>query len=551
MWYGFYGSEYGEWGDGVALDGLGYLYLVGTSDAPWGGTATIDPHVEGWDVFAAKIDATTGTLAWNTFMGGLMSDGTDRASAITADLAGNVFVTGSDFGPDYTGSHKTELFAARLNTDGFQQWYERPFHLPDSTNHVTASNSANAILLQPDGNPIMAGWAQDQWGVFFDPTITPIDDHTDPGWSRDVLLTTLFAGTDTDGDGWIDELDICPFDEDPLQLDADGDGVGDACDNCTAVYNPDQADDDVDGIGNICELDTDGDGIIDDDDNCPIIGNPDQADTDGDGIGDACDAVTDLEGPISTNVLTIPNPVSIGSPVTVTAIVDDTTTSGSIIAGAICTFNGGEPIPMSAIDTLYDEVLEDITCSKTDGLPVGVYDACVSGTDFLGNVGNTECILLAVFDPSAGFVTGGGWFNSPAGAYTANTALVGKANFGFVAKYKKGAKVPDGNTEFQFKAGDLNFRSLEYDWLVVANARAQFKGVGIINGAGNFGFLLTVVDAALTPSTDVDLFRIKIWNKDSADTIVYDNNLGGAEIDDPVTAIVGGSIMIHTPKGKK
>jgi len=39
----------------------------------------------------------------------------------------------------------------------------------------------------------------------------------------------------------------------------------------------------------------------------------------------------------------------------------------------------------------------------------------------------------------------------------------GKATFGFVSKYKKGATVPTGNTEFVFKAADLNFHSTSHD----------------------------------------------------------------------------------------
>ena len=60
----------------------------------------------------------------------------------------------------------------------------------------------------------------------------------------------------------------------------------------------------------------------------------------------------------------------------------------------------------------------------------------------------------------------------------------GKANFGFVSKYKKGASVPTGKTEFNFKAGDLNFHSDSYQWLVVTQdgTNAQFKGSGTING---------------------------------------------------------------------
>ncbi|MBK7245505.1 MAG: hypothetical protein IPH98_16970 [Saprospiraceae bacterium] len=66
---------------------------------------------------------------------------------------------------------------------------------------------------------------------------------------------------------------------------------------------------------------------------------------------------------------------------------------------------------------------------------------------------------MPVYDPTGGFITGGGWINSPEGAYPAIPTLTGKANFGFVAKYKKGNNQVDGNTEFQFKAGNLNFKS--------------------------------------------------------------------------------------------
>ena len=54
--------------------------------------------------------------------------------------------------------------------------------------------------------------------------------------------------------------------------------------------------------------------------------------------------------------------------------------------------------------------------------------------------------------------------------------------------YQKGATIPDGNTEFQFMAGDLNFDSSSYDWLVVSGGtKSIFKGTGTTNGAGNYG----------------------------------------------------------------
>lgn len=150
---------------------------------------------------------------------------------------------------------------------------------------------------------------------------------------------------------------------------------------------------------------------------------------------------------------------------------------------------------------------------------------------------------LVVYDPGAGFVTGGGWINSPAGAYVAEQSLTGRANFGFVSKYLKGSNVPTGQTEFQFKVADLNFHSTSYDWLVIAGAKAQYKGTGTINGSGEYRFMLTAVDGQLLGNGD-DKFRIRIWD-DATGDIIYDNQIGDDENGDPTTAIAGGSIVIH------
>lgn len=176
----------------------------------------------------------------------------------------------------------------------------------------------------------------------------------------------------------------------------------------------------------------------------------------------------------------------------------------------------------------------------------GVYTLKLIVTDNDGADSNESVYqYVVVYDPNGGFVTGGGWIDSPAGAYAADPSLSGKANFGFVAKYKKGANVPDGNTQFQFKAGDLNFHSSSYEWLVVAGARAQFKGEGTINGAGHYGFMLTVIDGQISGGGGVDKFRIKIWDMDNGDAIVYDNLMGGADDAAPTTTLGGGSIVIH------
>ena len=173
----------------------------------------------------------------------------------------------------------------------------------------------------------------------------------------------------------------------------------------------------------------------------------------------------------------------------------------------------------------------------------GVYTITLTVTDNNNASGSSIFQYVVIYDPNGGFVTGGGWINSSAGAYTANPSLTGKATFGFVAKYEKGATVPTGNTEFQFNAGNLNFKSTSYEWMVVAGGKAQYKGIGTINGIGNYRFMLTVIDGDLLANgKEADTFRIRIWGDNG---LIYDNQLNAPDDADPSTVLGGGSIVIH------
>jgi hypothetical protein len=91
---------------------------------------------------------------------------------------------------------------------------------------------------------------------------------------------------DTDGDGVLDGVDVCPLASNADQGDADGDGVGDACDDDYVASS----------ISPTLDDDRDDDGVLNDDDNCPDSANRDQADVDGDGNGDVCDNDIDGDG---------------------------------------------------------------------------------------------------------------------------------------------------------------------------------------------------------------------------------------------------------------
>jgi len=429
----------------------------------------------------------------------------------------------------------------------------------------------------------------------------------------------------------------------------------------------------------------------------------------------------DDEGPLTYDVAADPNPVAVNGSVKVTATVDDTETGGSNIASAEYSLDGGAWTEMSAQDGEFDGVSEDVEATFSAPGEAGIYDLCVRGTDAAGNTGPAECIMLVVYDPDGGFVSGGGWIDSPPGAmavpadvsltgpladagwggdYTRDASVVcnpnvspvtvegwvdvssltdngalliglldkkwiddgnqgffsgayayfgrrgmnlrigpsdgnagggelnqvganvafdpwegvavpfsmvihngritvsyagndyvdtygdvpsgltwnefefgaypgvdlwspggsvnyevqiqgcevaptGKANFGFVSKYKKGADVPTGNTEFVFQAADLNFHSTSYDWLVVTGSDyAKFKGMGTINGdlapnGEEYRFMLWAGDEA--GDGGADTFRIKIWwEEGDAEHVVYDNGMD--------QAIGGGNIVVHTKK---
>ena len=131
------------------------------------------------------------------------------------------------------------------------------------------------------------------------------------------------------------------------------------------------------------------------------------------------------------------DPVALGTAVTVNGAFTD----AGILDTHTATINWGDGSSSSG------------AVSETNGIgtvtgthvytAAGIYSVQLTVTDNDGGADPTAFQYVVVYDPNGGFVTGGGWINSPAGAYVADPTLTGKANFGFVSKYQKGATVPD------------------------------------------------------------------------------------------------------------
>jgi VCBS repeat-containing protein len=252
--------------------------------------------------------------------------------------------------------------------------------------------------------------------------------------------------------------------------------------------------------------------------------------TDNSGLQYTDTAEIDVENvaPILSSILAPVDPYSIGTLINASATYSDP----GVLDTHTATWNWGD----------YSTSAGVIDTSNISGSHIyntaGVYTITLVVEDDDGGVASAIFQYIVIYDPDGGFVTGGGRITSPAGAYYPDPSLTGRATFGFVARYLKGAKTPTGSTEFQFHVANMNFRSTVYDWLVIAGTRAQFKGTGTINGIGEYAFIITVIDGS------PDMFRIKIWDKLTG-MIVYDNQLGAADSDDPTTAIDEGSIVIH------
>jgi alpha-tubulin suppressor-like RCC1 family protein len=178
----------------------------------------------------------------------------------------------------------------------------------------------------------------------------------------------------------------------------------------------------------------------------------------------------------------------------------------------------------------------------------GVYLVTLGVSDGAGASDASTYAYVVVFDPSAGFVTGGGWFDSLPGAYAPDPLASGRAHVGFVAKYQPGRSVPSGQTELQFATAGLAFRSTAYEWLVIGGAKATYRGIGTVNGSGDYAFQLTAVDGQLQGG-GADRLRMRIWDRSSG-SVLYDNQTCGATTADadPCTALGGGAIVIHAAK---
>ncbi len=158
------------------------------------------------------------------------------------------------------------------------------------------------------------------------------------------------------------------------------------------------------------------------------------------------------------------------------------TTTPVILSATISPAVPGVPVtftldPGTGVTTSYTISTDanGVATTPVSGLSVNLYKViAVAGSA----CATSNAAYFSVYDPNAGFVTGGGWIMSPVDESAQYMQVGGKANFGFNSQYKKGNNRVDGNTEFQFQAGNLNFKSSATKpahWLLLVEERRFIK----------------------------------------------------------------------------
>jgi uncharacterized protein len=138
---------------------------------------------------------------------------------------------------------------------------------------------------------------------------------------------------------------------------------------------------------------------------------------------------------------------------------------------------------------------------------------------------------LDLTDDAPGFVTGGGFIQSRAGALVADPSRTGKGAFQIDLDYAVGATHPTGTFVYSLGGAGTAFSlaATSFDFLAIRGDAARFSGAATVNGADGFTYTVDVVDRGKG-----DTFRLVVSGRDGS--LVYDSGVQSSQ----------GQIKIHS-----
>lgn len=150
QWVSQFGTSGFENAFGVALGPDGSVFVAGDTDGSLNGT---NPDLGNTDAFVTKLDPSTGARTWTKQLGVI---GNDTAYGVAVDANGNVDIAGSTEGalPGNVSSLGRDAFIAQYDPNGTQTWV-RQFgsSKEDEIKGVAVDGSGNIFVAgQTDGN---------------------------------------------------------------------------------------------------------------------------------------------------------------------------------------------------------------------------------------------------------------------------------------------------------------------------------------------------------------------------------------------------------------
>lgn len=523
IWKKHTGSQYDN-AIAIDIDDSGMIYVGGvTWGQPW-----LDRLL---DVYLRKFDSD-GNEIWNKVFG---TSKDDRISDIFVSINGNIFVSGTSSGYFYephTEFLENDAYLIKLDAYGNQIWVKRTgfnSNAPAGSQYfnygttVVADSSENVYLGATVG--VLSGY---EIKGIFDAMVRKYDNSGNELWTRILAngghdgaqslalspdeLSLYFGGYTENSSGTGFDAFLRKYTSYGAELWTRQFGNPEKWDEVNSVA--------VDGNGRFFTAGyTVGDRFMPGENEFPDAF-----------IAELTDSTVQIFGPS--------DPIALGSSIAIQAtFIDPTSANGYQI-----TWDWGDGTsdhdPFTSM-TETGQLTREHTYSAS-----GVYSITVTVTGASGYYsGQSSFEYVVIYDPDGGSIRGSGRIESPPGAYSANPTLTGEARFGFSSKYARGSQIPTGNTQFIFRVADFKFVSKSYDWLVVAGAKAIYKGLGEINGVGNYGFIISGIDGSISGGGGVDKFRLKVWDTVTGE-VIYDNQAESGDSSAPTTPLTNGRIVI-------